>query len=115
MDESRAPENSWRDQILARFPDWESDAAAALWPTTKASLSVGQDVSGPVIARAPFGVWIDIGVGHPAVLLVPEMRRSPHQRITFDDYPLIGGTIAATIVALGDRAEIALSQFPPGS
>jgi hypothetical protein len=35
--------------------------------------------------------------------------------IRFDDYPAIGATLKATIVALGDKAEINLSQFPAGS
>ena len=42
----------------------------------KAALVVGQPISGIVVARAPFGVWLDIGVPFPALLLVPDMPGS---------------------------------------
>ena len=33
-------------------------------------MKIRQAVRGKVIARAEFGVWVDIGVGYPALLLV---------------------------------------------
>jgi predicted RNA-binding protein with RPS1 domain len=73
-------------------------------------LSAGQTVRGQVIARAPFGVWIDIDVGHPALLLVPEMRGARERRITFEQYPLIGTIVEARVICLGDRGQISLTQ-----
>ena len=105
----------WEDDIRARFPDWGTDGATARWPETRSRLSIGQEVNEEVIARTPFGVWVDIGVGHPAGLLVPEMAAIDDRPIRFDDYPAIGTSLNATIVALGDNAEISLSQFPAGS
>ena len=66
---------SWGSDLLIRFPDWRSDAVLSTWPAVKASISVGQQVSGVVIARAPFGVWLDIGVAFPALLLVRDIGR----------------------------------------
>ncbi len=90
---------AWGKDILARFPDWGSDAALARWPEVR-----------QVIARAPFGVWVDIDAGHPALLLVPEMAEARERCIGFEDYPPIGAMVEARIVGLGDRAQIALSQ-----
>ena len=100
----------WAEDIRARYPDWGTDGALVQWNEARERIRIGQSVRGSVIARAPFGVWLDIEVGHPALLLVPEMRGAKEHRITFDDYPVIGAVVEAHIVALGDRGEIALSQ-----
>jgi hypothetical protein len=103
----------WGEDICARYPDWGTDAALARWPQVRERLRVGQHVCGSVIARAHFGVWLDIDAGHPALLLVPEMRGARDRRITFEDYPAIGEVVEARIVALGERGEIGLTQHPP--
>jgi predicted RNA-binding protein with RPS1 domain len=101
---------NWNDDIRARFTDWGTEDALARWPTERKRLSVGLCVRGEVIARAPFGVWVDISAGHPALLLVAEMRDARERRIRFEDYPKMGEILEAHISSLGDRAEIALSQ-----
>jgi ribosomal protein S1 len=102
---------AWGDDIRARFPDWLREAATLRWPDVRARLAVGQQVMGTVIARAPFGVWLDIGVGHPALLRVPEMQYARERRIGFDEYPTIGEIVEAWVIDLADcRAEISLSQ-----
>lgn len=103
---------AWDDDIRVRFPDWGTDVALARWPAVKAVLVVGQVVRGEVIARAPFGVWVDIGAGHPALLLVPEMTGARERPIRFEEYPELGALIEARVVSLGDRAEISLTQNP---
>lgn len=95
------------------FPDWLTDAATERWPTIKQSLTIGQTVRGRVISRAPFGVWLDIGVNHPALLLVVNMDGAQDRRITIDDYPQKGSELSARVNALGDRCEIGLTQQKP--
>lgn len=103
---------AWEEDIRARFPDWGTDAVLARWSAIRSCLSIGQLVRGEVIARAPFGVWVDVAAGHPALLLVPEMTGARERRIMFEDYPALGSTVEARVVSLGDRGEIALSQHP---
>jgi ribosomal protein S1 len=103
---------AWGEDIRARFPDWGTEAALARWPAIKAGLAVGQLVRGEVIARAPFGVWVDIGAGHPALLLVPEMAGAQERSIRFEEYPELGAVVEARVVSLGDRAEISITQNP---
>jgi ribosomal protein S1 len=103
---------AWDGDIRSRFPDWGTDVALARWPEVRARLTVGQAVRGEVIARAPFGVWVDIGSEHPALLLVPEMAGAGVRPIRFEDYPELGAVVEARIVSLGDRAEIRLTQNP---
>src|SRR3954463_11645759 len=103
---------AWGEDIRACYPDWGTDSALTRWSRVRERLRVGQHVRGTVIARAPFGVWLDIDAGYPALLLVPEMRGARERRITFEDYPAIGEVVEARIVALGDRGEIGLTQHP---
>lgn len=100
---------AWQDDIRACFPNWGTVNAGACWPEVR----VGQAVRGTVIARAPFGVWLDIGVGFPALLLVPYMRGAKLRRITFEDYPPVGTQAEGRINSLGDRGEIGLTQERP--
>jgi hypothetical protein len=96
----------------SRFPDWGTDAALARWPEVRSRLVVGQAVRGEVVARAPFGVWVDIGAGHPALLLVPEMAGARERPIRFEEYPALGAVVEARVISHGDRAEISLTQNP---
>jgi hypothetical protein len=106
-------QSGWDTDIRAVFPDWQTDAAAERWPEIRASLSVGQTATGSVISRAPFGVWLDIGVNQPALLLVVNMDGANTRRIAFEDYPEKGTELTARINALGDRGEIGLTQQNP--
>jgi hypothetical protein len=74
----------WGEDIKARFPDWGTDHVLTIWPSIRQHVMIGQTVFGEVVARAPFGVWIDIGIGHPALLLVPEMLGARERSISFD-------------------------------
>jgi ribosomal protein S1 len=106
-------QSDWGKDIRVVFPDWQTDAAAKRWPEIKVSLSIGQLVTGKVISRAPFGIWLDIGVNQPALLLVVNMDGANTRRITFEDYPQKGTELTARINALGDNGEIGLTQQNP--
>jgi transcriptional accessory protein Tex/SPT6 len=107
------PQSDWDADIRAVFPDWQTDTAVERWSSIRESLRVGQTVTGKVVSRAPFGVWLDIDVDQPALLLVVNMDGANTRRITFDDYPQIGIALTARINALGDRGEIGLTQQNP--
>ena len=107
--------DEWNADVRSRFPEWQTDVARERWPDIRRGLAVGQSVSGEVIARAPFGVWLDIDVPQPALLLVVNMKDAKVRRITFDDYPVMGTTVQAFINALGDNGEIGLTQLDPDS
>jgi transcriptional accessory protein Tex/SPT6 len=102
----------WIETLLRQFPDWETPEAMYRWSAVRSLLAVGQFVSGVVISRAPFGVWLDIGVEWPALLLVPEMKDAGTRRIRFEDYPELGTMVDGWVVALGERGEIAVTQRP---
>lgn len=99
----------WRDDIRTRFPDWGTDKASTHADEIRKSLKIGQAVSGIVIARAQFGVWLDIGVAGPALLLVPNMR--PPRAL--ENYHAIGAIVNANINAIGPGGEIGLLECTP--
>ena len=100
----------WSEDLRASYPEWGTEAAYARWPEIRDRLRVGQPDRGPVIARVPFGVWIDIDAGHPALLLVPELRGAQARPITFDDYRAVGEVVEARIAWLEECGGIRLTQ-----
>jgi hypothetical protein len=101
---------TWEQDIRSHFPDWGTCTALGRWKAARTRLSIGLQVRGEVIARAPFGVWVDIHVGHPALLLVTKMTGADERRIAFEEYPQVGATVEAHIYSLGNDAEISLAQ-----
>jgi ribosomal protein S1 len=105
---------AWANEIRQRFPNWYADEGIAHLEEMPGGLSIGQPVRGDVVARAPFGVWVDIGIGSPALLRVVDMADARRRRISFDDYPPVGKTIVASILDFDRRkGEVVLSQQPP--
>ncbi len=102
---------TWQEELRLRFPDWGDEAARQRWRSSPPKLAVGQAVEGVVVARAPFGVWLDIGVGHPALLLVTKMGGVRTVRLGFADYPPIDDRLVGRIYVLGPDAEIGITQL----
>lgn len=86
-------QETWRDDLLDVFPDWETKEL-------EAQLSIAQEVKGIVVARAPFGVWLDIGVEVPALLLVVEMWQAAHGQVVFTDYAPKGTLVRAQVISI---------------
>jgi len=100
----------WRQDLQRRFPDWQSAEAIAQWPAVTDTLSVGQRVVGEVIAIAEFGLWLDIGVGFPALLLLPYAGAAQRAPARSEEIAHIGEIIDARIRVMGPRGEIGLTQ-----
>ncbi len=101
-------DDAWQDLIRSRFPDWGTEAAINRWNSNRPQILLGQIFHGDVIARAPFGIWLDIGVSHPALYLLPDLVRLHGGRPGFQ-FPDVGELISGQVVALGDRAVITIS------
>jgi len=96
------------------FDDHLSPAKAGEWAATRTGLGVGESVRGRVIARRPFGVFVDIGVGFPALLEVMQFEGARQRRYDLDDYPAVGDTITARVVALTDHnRQVRLTRLNP--
>jgi hypothetical protein len=100
---------SWVKEIRAVFPDWGTEQALQHWLEVRQQLCVGQPVEGSVVARADFGLWLDIGVNHPALLLSSEVRNS---RVNFKDHHVVGDVVEAWISFVGYCPPVRLTQQP---
>ncbi|MFG0265771.1 MAG: S1 RNA-binding domain-containing protein [Rhodopirellula sp. JB055] len=76
-------------------------------------MAEGDTVTGVVICRKPFGLFLDIGFGSnaAALLLVPEFTDAHVHSYDFDEYPLVGDSVTARIRYIAwDDHKIALTQ-----
>jgi small subunit ribosomal protein S1 len=71
------------------------------WDEVKRLLAIGTDVEGVVTRVAPFGVFVDLGVGFDGVLEVPQMAGTNRKRI--EDYPAVGARVTAKVITHQDR------------
>jgi ribosomal protein S1 len=73
--------------------DRHADRARRAWPETAAALPVGTKVTGRVIARMPFGIFVEID-GHPDALGLMETPNFPRGA----ELPTIGATVDGVVV-----------------
>ena len=72
----------------------------------------GTPVSGKVISRYPFGVYVDIEIGFPALLEVMEFKSAESDRYRNHlDFPEVNSEITGRVVRLNDRTrQVILTQ-----
>jgi hypothetical protein len=93
------------DQVLAeRFPPRDPLTERRDWDSLRQRLSIGQWVRGVVVARAGFGAWLDIGVGFPALLLLPDVAGITPERYATGDWCPVGETLEVQVVLFNDEA-----------
>ena len=93
------------------FPDHESDARATAWDEAKRRLPVGTSVTGVVVARYPFGAFVDIALGFPALLEVIEIEGLSPERYRAGGWCPEGSRVTARVMGFQDRTrQIYLSQ-----
>lgn len=108
------PYEGWDRLLTARFPPRDPERDRWEWEQVKQQLAGGQTVRGVVLAKAPFGAWLDISVGFPALLLIPDVVGLTPERYRADDWCAIGSTIVAEVVLfVDDRRQIRVSQRTP--
>jgi ribosomal protein S1 len=101
--------------LVELFGDYLASDRESDWSHAKTRLPEGGNVSGEVVARYPFGVFVDIGVGFPALLEVIQFEDARERRYaSLEEYPSIGSTVSARVVAFSDRSrQVGLTQLKP--
>ncbi len=101
----------WGHLLSERFPRRDTIEAALDWAAIKKRLVVGQQVSGVVIARAPFGAWVDIGVGFPGLLEIICIKDLTPERYRIGDWCAVGSEVMAFVGGFrDDNCQIGLWQ-----
>lgn len=100
------PRLSWVKEIREVFPDWGTDQAQEHWLEVRKHLSIGQPVHGTVVACAKFGVWLDISVGHPALI------EAGDPSMNCEDYPAVGDAVEAWVSFVGFCPPLRVTRQP---
>lgn len=83
------------------------------WKDVRAKLQIGDEVEGKIMHTAPFGDFIDIGVGFPALLQIVDMLDMTPENYREGNYSQIGNIVNAKIVGFRDYSkQIILTQKP---
>lgn len=69
----------------------------------KQSIFPGQTVTGTVIVKAPFGAWLDIGAGFPALLQIICIAGMTGERYANDDWCPVGCQVTAIVGGFNER------------
>lgn len=102
---------SVQGDLEAKFGGYRGAAASGAWKKVTTTVALEARVSGVVVAQYPFGVFADIGVGFPALLLVTRFAKSGIEPIMRDRSPKIGEPLHARVLGFADRERtIVLSQ-----
>ena len=83
------PEFTWPDRSQVPTPD----AINRSWPATVAALPVGAHVSGRVVGRQPFGVFLLID-GVPDAVGLAEISGMPRSM----ELPAVGAVVAGEVI-----------------
>ena len=102
--------NSWGEKLKDCFPGWDGESVPG-WQELVADLAIGQAIDGKVVAVAPFGVWIDVGIRVPALLLVVDFADSDSRSYELSDYPAVGDQVSGWVRALTPKGQIAITQL----
>ena len=91
--------------LAAHFGSYETKPG---WNEAKEAFTPGEEVTGAVVARARWGVYMDIGSPFPGVLLATRMYPVPDGA---EGLPAKGTVLEATIRHFADNSkEIVLTQ-----
>ena len=83
--------------------------ARSTWEDEKRRYPIGSVIEGVVVSVAPFGVFVDFGVGFKGLLRVPDMAGDARKQI--EDYPQVAQPVAATVIWHDDtNQQFTLSQ-----
>jgi hypothetical protein len=100
-------------EIRLSRPDFRPNSTYKRTSTQR--LAVGQTVTGTVVAKSPFGAWIDLGVGFPALLEILVMEGLTPERYRADDWCPLGSEVTSFVGGFRDDGhQVGLRQVPLG-
>ena len=106
---------NWAQRVAEQFPARDSNDTDCAWAAAKQRLALGQTITGIVVAKAPFGAWIDIGVGFPALLEILVMEGLTPERYRAGDWCPVGSEVTAFVRGFAYAVhQVGLWQVSPG-
>lgn len=103
----------WGRKLEEHFGDWKSRVRE--WSEVKRKPQVGQPVEGIVIARAPFGAWLDIGIGFPALIEITQISGLEPVVYQAGNWAREGSDLSANLLGMDDSfMAVSLTQQSSG-
>jgi ribosomal protein S1 len=104
----------WGQRLSERFPSRDAAETEKEWAAVKQRITVGDSVTGIVFAKAPYGAWLDVGVGFPALLEIICIAGMTRERYRADDWCPFGTEVTARVGSFNDSShQIGLWQVKP--
>lgn len=104
----------WGGLVSKRFASRDPETIHREWKLLKQRISVGQALTGTVIAKAPFGAWIDLGVGFPALLEIINIANLTPEQYQADEWCPLGSEVTAFVGHFrDDNHQLYLWQVKP--
>jgi ribosomal protein S1 len=95
--------SDWGRLLAERFPKSKNDETEQKWAALQQRIAIGQLVTGVVVAKAPFGAWVDLGVGFPGLLEIICIAGLTRESYRANDWCPIGSEITAYVGGFRDR------------
>lgn len=105
---------SVQDHLKSVFGDYLGPDRQNDWVRLKSRLLPGTCVQGHVVVSEPFGVFIDIEMMFPVLLLITKFAHVPDRRFVYpDNYPAIGSVLGGNVYVFDDDLrQIGITQLP---
>ncbi|PWQ96407.1 hypothetical protein [Leucothrix arctica] len=104
--------SEWDEILKDEFGDYASEEHEDRWLGVTKDLERGDPVEGVVLAHSTFGVWVDIGLGFPALIEIIHIVNMTPEKYRKDDYYPPGSKIEAMIRSCTTRGhQIRLEQI----
>jgi ribosomal protein S1 len=97
METERMAYGDWRRVLSERSPARDSAEVEKAWAEVKQQFAIGQSVTGVVVARAPFGAWVDLGVGFAGLLQIIFIDGLTPERYQGGDWCSVGSKVTAFV------------------
>ncbi|WP_166831788.1 hypothetical protein [Thalassoroseus pseudoceratinae] len=105
---------SWGSLLSNYFGNRDPSQVEVEWKSLKANHAVGDKVTGVVVAKAPYGAWLDVH-GFPALLEIICIDGLTPERYQAGDWCPIGSHVSGFIGGFRDDVhQIGIYQVRPG-
>jgi ribosomal protein S1 len=104
--------DDWRRLLSERFPERDPDTTRREWEALRGRLAIGQALTGVVVTKAPFGAWLDVGLGFPALIAITGSADLTPERYRADEWCPVGSEVTAFVVGFEEHSipQVRLSQ-----
>lgn len=104
--------DDWLDVLSERFPARDPDTTLRNWGELRSRFVIGQAVTGVVVTRAPFGAWLDPGLGFPALIAITGLSDLTPESYRTGVWCPVGSEVVGFVVGFQEHPfrQVRLSQ-----